>query len=682
MKTRFDILDFCLSVFFFVVLVSASQPFFHAVLLTPSAQTAQVAGAISVVADPVKRADALLKLLDDLAKKLNALPDIPPALSADSVQFTGAGERAGRPVVSFGMVPIFESADQTFEIINRTGHALTFAELSGLERPFSYKGGAFPGTGGTCTTVLSGTCTVVLSFSPNGTGGRPLGDLLQATNNVKLKFLDGTRAGETAPLLIGGLSDENPVSDLTATVTVPANPILPGETDAIWARLGHVSPLDPRQVFFKGVSVTGLKAPFSLKDNGCAAQAGQSSCSLQFLFAPTSPGAFQNEIRVRADVGLIAPKEFPMMLSGKGLTPPAALGPAQNLLIVYNEDWQESVEVKNYYVANRPGFSNANTLGIHYAVSASCADLACLARELEIIPYFDIKARIVDPLIAWLRSHPEKDIQYIVFMRGLPTRTPGSDVSVPPYHAGDPQMSLQVLVERAVSDALSKEVFATSVDMGSREATVRYVDKIKSLYGLMPIKAMLVSARNTSFYGTTYYLSDARKDGADSGLVKERMDALKAANPDASISYHAHATTPHTTASDVAGFISWGIYEYKDGRGVGGWNGDYPINGTITFSGKSDWYLIQTIESFNGLWLAAGHQGNFIKWFSANAFGGSNYGNTPAAAVTHVIEPSTSGVNSPYLFTCWETGKPFAYCAGKSRQTEGFQAVGDPWVAR
>ena len=201
----------------------------------------------------------------------------------------------------------------------------------------------------------------------------------------------------------------------------------------------------------------------------------------------------------------------------------------------------------------------------------------------------------------------------------------------------------------------------------------------------MPVKGELISARGTAFEGTTYYFSDAYAPDFKgvSPNAKNVADALRTANPSARIVRKDFDAPILKQASDVSGFFHRGIYGYKDGRGVDGWNGDYAINGTIILSGKSGWWLAQSIESYNGLWMAAGHQGNFIKWFSANAYGGTNYSNTPAAAVTHVVEPTAAGANGPQLFLCWDSGKPFAYCAWKSVPGDfALQAVGDPWVTR
>ena len=76
-------------------------------------------------------------------------------------------------------------------------------------------------------------------------------------------------------------------------------------------------------------------------------------------------------------------------------------------------------------------------------------------------------------------------------------------------------------------------------------------------------------------------------------------------------------------------------------------------------------------------------QGNFLQWFSATAFGGTNYSSTPVAAVSYVDDPSSSGVNdAARYFGLWHAGKAHGACAWYSRRTDAFQAVGDPFVKR
>src|SRR5262249_22084730 len=74
---------------------------------------------------------------------------------------------------------------------------------------------------------------------------------------------------------------------------------------------------------------------------------------------------------------------------------------------------------------------------------------------------------------------------------------------------------------------------------------------------------------------------------------------------------------PHlTNALNVAGYISWGAHSSLEN--------DYALGGTngvkVRWQGNSGWWIIQTLESFNG--LPAGGQGNFYQWFCNGAFGG------------------------------------------------------------
>jgi hypothetical protein len=110
--------------------------------------------------------------------------------------------------------------------------------------------------------------------------------------------------------------------------------------------------------------------------------------------------------------------------------------------------------------------------------------------------------------------------------------------------------------------------------------------------------------------------------------------------------------------------------------------GDYAFYSSVLhWQGNSRWWIIQTVESFNGQRVTS--QGSFIKWFSATAFGVANYSNTPVGAVTHVEEPKLPYINDPNIyFGLWAGGKSFAIAAWQSRRTPWFQAVGDPLTSR
>ena len=101
----------------------------------------------------------------------------------------------------------------------------------------------------------------------------------------------------------------------------------------------------------------------------------------------------------------------------------------------------------------------------------------------------------------------------------------------------------------------------------------------------------------------------------------------------------------------------------------------------VQWSGNGGWWIIETVESFNG--QVQYGQGSFIQWFSSNAFGKTNYLNTPVGAVSHTEEPTVYGVEDPAAYYgSWALGESFAVCAWNSRRTPYFQAIGDPFVCR
>ncbi|MCY1083460.1 choice-of-anchor D domain-containing protein [Archangium lansingense] len=72
----------------------------------------------------------------------------------------------------FGAAAVGTGVDHTFTLTNQGGVAAT--QMSGRNPggPFTFKGGAYPGTGGTCGTELArgASCTVVVTFAPTSEG--------------------------------------------------------------------------------------------------------------------------------------------------------------------------------------------------------------------------------------------------------------------------------------------------------------------------------------------------------------------------------------------------------------------------------------------------------------------------------------------------------------------------------
>ena len=131
----------------------------------------------------------------------------------------------------------------------------------------------------------------------------------------------------------------------------------------------------------------------------------------------------------------------------------------------------------------------------------------------------------------------------------------------------------------------------------------------------------------------------------------------------------------------MAGYICWGAHSNWGTNLLS--DGNYALDGQVKWSGNSDWWIIRTEESFNGQRDTG--QGNFIKWFSRNAFGGTNYSNTPIGGPTYVNEPFAIATDNAILFGMWASGKNLAICCWAARNPGTppyLQVVGDPFVTK
>lgn len=69
---------------------------------------------------------------------------------------------------NFGAALAGQITQATVQVLH-TGGAVTVVS-GGTNSPFRYKGGSFPGVGGTCSTTISSNCTLVVNFEPVSAG--------------------------------------------------------------------------------------------------------------------------------------------------------------------------------------------------------------------------------------------------------------------------------------------------------------------------------------------------------------------------------------------------------------------------------------------------------------------------------------------------------------------------------
>jgi hypothetical protein len=358
----------------------------------------------------------------------------------------------------------------------------------------------------------------------------------------------------------------------------------------------------------------------------------------------------------------------------------------KDLLLIWNTNSPSSLTVKDYYLAHRPLVSNANVLGFGCPTDEQ-VDLATFTNQ------------IVPPVLQWFTNNPTKHPQYLVLFPDFPT---GVHYSLT---ANSNNCRSGYCPVESVAYGLSTSIpgiqpFVTSINMGlDRTPTppdpyrtndcIGYINKLAA-FGT---NGQLIISASAGGYGNTNYVLDDVRHGTGYGLPYNQTDsdfsnngdkvwsvtnALAAAgvaqsairfydgletclqssnNACISMSNITHVATE----TNLAGYICWGAHSSLQN--------EYPRSGSVVWGSHSSWWIISTLESYNG-WRDTG-QGNFTQWFSYNGFGYAtfiNYENTPVGAVTHTDEPGLPNVeDASVYFGLWALGKNLAICGWNSR---------------
>jgi hypothetical protein len=348
----------------------------------------------------------------------------------------------------------------------------------------------------------------------------------------------------------------------------------------------------------------------------------------------------------------------------------------KDLLLIYNTNSADSIFVKDYYLAHRPMVSGANVLGINCSTNETF-----LPEE-----YTNSVAELVQE---WLAHNPTRRPQYVILFPDIPSRVNTNNTSgvyaydIPggPYPPHPQRESVQYHLHSLLTT--NWQPFVTSLNLGDTNACRAYIDKLEYFGTNYSPGQLFISASKAGYANTNYYFDDTQPEyGSWRSNCYSGVIGVLQMNPSALVLYtnvpNGGTLSDHiTNAINVAGFMSWGYHGYFNGT-----NADHSTNGTISFGGNSGWHVIETIESWNGVrTFSAG--GRFLQWFSASAFGGTNFQNTPVGAVSHTDEPFLENINAPnILFGMWEGEKSFAISAWSSRRTPYFQAIGDPFTRK
>ena len=365
----------------------------------------------------------------------------------------------------------------------------------------------------------------------------------------------------------------------------------------------------------------------------------------------------------------------------------------KNLLLIYNTNSADSAFVKDYYLAHRPMVSGANVLGVGYNNSVSPG-------YYETITPTDLTNQIFAPVLDWLAANPTKRPQYVILFLDMPSRVydnatfptngyyPGYDPSVGQY----PSVSVQLGLIAA-----GWQPFAMHINMGTTNTVNRtndcigYINKIEFMGTNHVAGGLMISASSGRYGNTNYYFDDTVnavysivdggglvgeqgviRNGASSNAVEyinDSPDPYCCVNSAGQFTYEGHITN----GVNVAGYLSYGSHSSLGNL--------FANNGAVQWSGNSGWWIIETIESFNGQLYQCCYS-TVMEWYASGAFGGTAYSNTPVGAISNTDEPGADIDASETYFGLWQEGKSFSICAWNAKRTVCFQAVGDPFVQK
>ncbi len=348
---------------------------------------------------------------------------------------------------------------------------------------------------------------------------------------------------------------------------------------------------------------------------------------------------------------------------------------SKDLLLIYNTNSIDSSNVCQYYLTHRPMVSNANVLGIGVTTND------------PILPS-DFTTNFQPQVQMWLSNNPTKRPLYVILFQNIPQEVDWNTTNEDTDGEGFFDVQYQLhnttapgwypLVAAINMNGLSGTNFNSSD--GTNDC-IAYIDKLASFGSNYSPGQLFISASGGGYNNTNWYFDYA--DPPPTGYSYYAINAeygVTNLDPIASV-----IGTGGRDASGVANFTrnATNVAGYFTGGWDAGGDANRFVDKNVQFFGNSGWFIMTTIDSFNGQRVT--FQANYLTWFASNAFGGTNYSNTPVGAVTTVDEPHGGKPDPAVYYGDWAAGKSFAisaWAAQASNPSAYFQAVGDPFVRK
>ena len=223
-------------------------------------------------------------------------PNDPPAAPASLTIGDG-------PTYNFGTVTTGNTAEHIFAVSNSGGQAATTLSGGGLAAPFAFKGGSFPGTGGTCATSLNAgaSCTLVVTFRPSAAAA--------ASDTIELTYNNGnSTVTVTRPISGTGSGQARATLNLSDGPTFNFGAVLIGARGSKTFTLTN-SGSGPAQALTGSALANGFVYRGEAFPGGgtCSGTLNAStSCTIVVEFAPASAGPKTGAVSVNYNDGASA----------------------------------------------------------------------------------------------------------------------------------------------------------------------------------------------------------------------------------------------------------------------------------------------------------------------------------------------------------------------------------------
>jgi hypothetical protein len=192
-------------------------------------------------------------------------------------------------------------ANHVFTVSNTGGVPATGISEVGLAAPFTYVGGSYPGTGGTCAGSLANgsSCDIAVRYAPSSTGTDS--DLIEFSYNNGVTSTTSTRQvqGSGVPAAILTISGANPEDFGNVTV---------GNNDVISLTVTNTGGLTATSM-----AGGGLVAPFTFEGGSYPGTTGTcttsltagSNCTISLRFQPTMTGLASDIVEIDYNDGVV-----------------------------------------------------------------------------------------------------------------------------------------------------------------------------------------------------------------------------------------------------------------------------------------------------------------------------------------------------------------------------------------